>query len=62
VRHVAFARRFGELEKNRGKSRFTTQELTDQSNIDVDGSLIDPDSAKGRISKVRHIQVEELIF
>ncbi|TDZ16768.1 Alpha-ketoglutarate-dependent 2,4-dichlorophenoxyacetate dioxygenase [Colletotrichum orbiculare MAFF 240422] len=52
--HVAFAARFGELERRKdtgGASRLKLPELTDQGNIDADGNVISSADPRAQISK-----------
>lgn len=54
-RHVAFAQRFGELERRKdtgAPSRMSLPELTDQGNVDANGNVIGPDDPRAQISKV----------
>lgn len=56
--HVAFAKQFGELDdikpyKAAGrKQRLKYDELFDVSNVEMDGSILDPDSPRGQSNKV----------
>ncbi|WYZ35907.1 hypothetical protein EsH8_X_000554 [Colletotrichum jinshuiense] len=53
-RHVAFAQRFGELERRKdtgAPSRMSLPELTDQGNVDANGNVIGPDDPRAQISK-----------
>ncbi|KZL64430.1 alpha-ketoglutarate-dependent 2,4-dichlorophenoxyacetate dioxygenase [Colletotrichum tofieldiae] len=53
-RHVAFASRFGELERRKdtgAASRMSLPELTDQGNIDADGNVISSNDPRAQISK-----------
>lgn len=53
--HVQLARNFGEVERLKGtpaeQSRLKSLELTDQSNLEVDGTLLDPTSMKALSNK-----------
>ena len=59
--HVEFARRFGELDDIKPylaagrKNRLEYDELFDVSNVEVDGSLVDPDGPRGQANKVREL-------
>lgn len=52
---VELARRFGEVERLKGtpaeQSRLKSIELTDQSNLEVDGTLLDPNGMKALSNK-----------
>ncbi len=56
--HVEFAQRFGELDDVKPytvagrKHRLKYEELFDVSNVDADGTLVDPESPRGQASKV----------
>lgn len=54
-RQIAFARRLGEVETLKGtpaeQSRLKHIELTDQSNLEVDGSILDQNSIKAMTNK-----------
>jgi alpha-ketoglutarate-dependent 2,4-dichlorophenoxyacetate dioxygenase len=64
--HIAFARRFGELDDIKPyiaagrKNRLKYDELFDVSNVESDGSLVDPDSPRGQANKVGHISILKL--
>jgi alpha-ketoglutarate-dependent 2,4-dichlorophenoxyacetate dioxygenase len=57
--HVEFARRFGELDDIKPylaagrKNRLASDELFDVSNVNLDGTVVDPESPKGQANKVR---------
>jgi alpha-ketoglutarate-dependent 2,4-dichlorophenoxyacetate dioxygenase len=57
--HIAFARRFGELDDVKPylaagrKNRLLYDELFDVSNVEDDGSLVDPNGPRGQANKVR---------
>ncbi|CZR67575.1 related to 2,4-dichlorophenoxyacetate dioxygenase [Phialocephala subalpina] len=56
-RHVEFARRFGELDDIKPylaagrKNRLDYDELFDVSNVELDGTLVDPESPRGQANK-----------
>ena len=56
--HIEFARRFGELDDIKPyiaagrKNRLKYDELFDVSNVEMDGSLVDPESPRGQANKV----------
>ncbi|OQV08497.1 hypothetical protein CLAIMM_12760 [Cladophialophora immunda] len=55
--HLAFARRFGELDDVKPyisagrKNRLRYDELFDVSNVEVDGTILDPESPRGQANK-----------
>ncbi|PMD46954.1 taurine catabolism dioxygenase [Hyaloscypha variabilis F] len=55
--HVEFARRFGELDDIKTyiaagrKNRLASDELFDVSNVNLDGTVVDPESPKGQANK-----------
>lgn len=57
--HLEFARRFGELDdvkpyiKAGRKNRLKYDQLFDVSNVELDGTLLDPESPRGQANKVR---------
>jgi hypothetical protein len=57
--HIEFARRFGELDDIKPylaegrKNRLQYDELFDVSNVEDDGSLVDPNGPRGQANKVR---------
>lgn len=57
-RHIAFGKQLGELDDIKPylgagrKNRLAYDELFDVSNIDVDGTLLNPDTARGQANKV----------
>lgn len=57
--HIEFARRFGELDDIKPyvaagrKNRLQYDELFDVSNVEDDGSLVDPNGPRAQASKVR---------
>lgn len=56
--HIEFARRFGELDDIKPyvsagrKNRLQYDELFDVSNVESDGSLVDPNGPRGQANKV----------
>jgi alpha-ketoglutarate-dependent 2,4-dichlorophenoxyacetate dioxygenase len=58
-RHVEFAAQFGELDDIKPylaagrKNRLSYDELFDVSNVDLDGTLLDPNSPRGHANRVR---------
>lgn len=56
--HVEFSRKFGELDDIKPylaagrKNRLEYDELFDVSNVELDGTLVDPESARGQANKV----------
>lgn len=56
--HIAFAKRFGELDDVKPylaagrKNRLLCDELFDVSNVEDDGSLVDPNGPRGQANKV----------
>lgn len=58
-----FSKRFGELDDVKPyisagrKHRLKYTELFDVSNVDVDGSILDPESSRGQANKVIQCQV-----
>lgn len=56
--HIAFSRKFGELDDVKPyisagrKHRLKYPELFDVSNVDADGSILDPESPRGQANKV----------
>jgi alpha-ketoglutarate-dependent 2,4-dichlorophenoxyacetate dioxygenase len=61
--HIEFAKRFGELDDIKPylaagrKNRLAYDELFDVGNVELDGTLVDPESPRGQANKVR-----ELVF
>lgn len=57
--HIEFARRFGDLDDIKPylaagrKNRLKYDELFDVSNVEDDGSLVDPNGPRGQANKVR---------
>ena len=57
-RHTEFARKFGELDDIKPylaagrKNRLAYDELFDVSNVELDGTLVDPESPRGQANKV----------
>ena len=62
--HIEFARRFGELDDIKPyiaagrKNRLKYDELFDVSNVEIDGSLVSPESPRGQANKVKHCPLE----
>ncbi|KIW19435.1 hypothetical protein PV08_00007 [Exophiala spinifera] len=59
--HLEFARKFGELDdvkpyvKAGRPNRLKYDELFDVSNVEVDGTVLDPESARGQANKGNHL-------
>lgn len=57
-RHIDFAQRFGELDDIKPylaagrKNRLQYDELFDVSNVELDGTLVDPNGPRGQANKV----------
>lgn len=64
--HIEFARKFGELDDIKPylaagrKNRLAYDELFDVSNVELDGSLVDPESARGQANKVCYLLLTTL--
>lgn len=56
--HIAFSKRLGEVDDVKPyisagrKHRLNHYELFDVSNVDADGSILDPDSPRGQANRV----------
>jgi hypothetical protein len=66
--HVALARKFGELDDVKPyiaagrKNRLKYDELFDVSNVEEDGSIVDPGSPRGQANKVGVYSTVNLYF
>lgn len=62
-KHIALSRKFGELDDVTPyiaagrKHRLKYPELFDVSNVEIDGTILKPDSARGQANKVCYIQL-----